>query len=102
MHWIDYQSNMCLALVALLLLFVLQVASLSSDVSVAKTETADDEVFRVHLSTLTDHELEQLCVDRGLGSVKEEMEKETGELVALTREHYIELAQLCLNIADQT
>lgn len=53
------------------------------------------------LEALTNEELEDICIQRGFGLIKDTVDPETGEVYNLQREDYIEAAQRCLMIEQE-
>ena len=78
----------------LLLVLVWSTIIVVSSSSSESTLKRDDEI---DLESLTNEELEQICMMRGF-ELKKEVDTQTGKLVEYSHEDYVEAARQCLDI----
>ncbi len=78
----------------LLLVLVWSTIIVVSSSSSESTLKRDDEI---DLESLTNEELEQICMMRGF-ELKKEVDAQTGKLVEYSHEDYVEAARQCLDI----
>ena len=62
----------------------------------AQVEYTDEE-----LNSMSDGELESICVDRGFHLVKDDVDPNTGKPYVLAHEDYVDAAQRCLAIEKE-